>query len=206
MTVSETKLTIPHKKSARLNQISGILAMTGAPMLLIQFLTGGREMSADGAGASTTVALLGVLYIGGWMAGAIAMFRQKVYGGRLSAKIVFVLQMTLLTLALMFSVLESFGVSYENGGLLFAVADAGYPLSHLFMIVVGIFTIRAGKWKNFSKFAPLLVGIALPLTLGLMPVLGEQIGIILFGTLTALGLSVTGYRIYFSSTDNQIKI
>jgi len=81
----------------------------------------------------------------------------------------------------------------------FAIFDAGYPLSHLFLIAIGIFVWRAKAWQGVSKFAPLVVGFALPLTLGLMPFLEEKIGVVLFGALTATGLAVTGFTVFRKS-------
>lgn len=196
MSTNQIELTADLKTSAIDNRIFGLLGMIGAPMLLLQFLLGNRGMNAEGGDSNAWIALLGVLYIGGWVCGAIGMFRGRVYGERRGSKIVFAIQIILLLLALMFSVLETFGVTYENGGVLFAVFDAGYPLSHLFMIVVGIFVLRARKWQGLLKFAALLVGIALPLTLGLMPLLGEKIGAVSFGSLTAIGLAVIGFTVF----------
>ena len=199
MATNQLELVVDSKTGAIDNRIFGLLGIIGAPMLLLQFLLGTRGMNAEGGERNALIALLGALYIGGWICGAIGMFRARAYGKSKSSKIVFVLQMILLSFALTFSVLETFGVTYENGGVLFAVFDAGYPLSHLFMIVVGLFTIRAGKWRGFSKYAPLLVGIALPLTMGLMPLLGEKAGVVLFGALTAIGLTAIGSTVFRKS-------
>ena len=201
MSTNQLELIAGLKTGAIDNRIFGLLGIIGAPMLLLQFLLGNRGMNAEGGDTNAWIALLGVLYIGGWLCGAIGMFRGRAYGEGKGSKIVFIIQIILLLLALMFSVLETFGVTYASGGVLFAVFDAGYPLSHLFMIVVGIFTIRAGKWRGFSKFAPLLVGIALPLTLGLMPLLGEKIGVVSFGSLTAIGLAVIGFTVFRKNLD-----
>lgn len=177
------------------NRIFGLLGVIGAPMLFLFFLFSSPESNQNGAETNPLVAMLGVFYIGGWICSAIGMYRAKVYGESFSAKIVFAVQMTLLAFAFMFSVLETSGVNYTNGGIIFGICDAAYPLSHLFMIVVGFFTIRAKKWTGILKFAPLIVGFALPLTLGLMPLLGEKAGIISFGILTTIGLGVIGYKI-----------
>ena len=199
MAVNQLELTGDLKTGAIVNRILGLLAIIGAPMLLFQFLLGTRGMNAEGGERNALIALLGVLYIGGGICGAIGMFRIRAYGESKASKIVFVLQMTLLSLALLFSVFETFGATYKNGGVLFAVFDAGYPLSHLFMIVVGIFVLRAKVWQGFSKFAPIIVGFALPLTLGLMPLLGEKIGVVSFGALTAIGLATIGFTIFRKS-------
>lgn len=199
MATNQLELAADLRTGAKVNRILGILAIIGAPLLLLQFLLGTRGMNAEGGEKNALIALLGVFYIGGWISGATGMFRAGTYGESKASKIVFALQIVLLSFALMFSVFETFGVTYENGSALFAVFDAGYPLSHLFMIVVGIFVLRARRWRGFSKFAPLVVGFALPLTLGLMPLLGEKIGVVSFGALTAIGLAAIGFTIFRKS-------
>ena len=196
MAANQLELVADSKTVALNNRIFGLLALVGAPMLLLQFLLGTGGMNAEGGERNAWIAMLGVLYVGGWMFGAIGAFRERAYGEGKGSKIVFVLQIVLLSLALMFSVFETFGATYENGGVLFAVFDAAYPLSHLFMIVVGIFVLRARSWRGFSKFAPFVAGFALPLTLGLMPVFGVKIGVVTFGALTATGLGTIGLTVF----------
>jgi hypothetical protein len=139
MAVNEINLPVVRKKILVDNRLLGLLGIICAPMLLLQFLFGTEIGSSNSAHSNRIIALLGVFYIGGWICGAIGIFQNKVYGATKASKIVFIIQMILLALALMFSIQEIFGVGYENGGIFFAVCDAGYPLSHLFMIIVGIF-------------------------------------------------------------------
>jgi hypothetical protein len=114
----------------------------------------------------------------------------------LGGKIVFVIQITLLSCALLYSVMEVFGYSYQNGGLIFAIADAGYPLSHLFMNVVGIFVVRAKIWRGLPKFAPFTVGIALPVTMALFAIGYINIAGVFFGIMTTVGLGAIAFTIY----------
>jgi hypothetical protein len=195
MAVNAINLPVGQAKILAGNRLFGLLAIFGAPMLLLQFLFGGEN--SNPANGSPAIALLGVFYIGGWICGAIGMFRNKIYGETKASRIVFVAQMIFLILALMFSIQESIGVSYENGGgLFFGICDAGYPLSHLFMIVVGIFVLRSKVWTGWTRFAPFLVGAALPLTLTLVPFFGKGVGVFSFAGLTTLGLGTIGYSVY----------
>jgi hypothetical protein len=198
MAANELSLALNQEKVTTGRRFLGLLATICAPTLLIQSF-GTSFVGNSPSPVKQIFAFLGVLYIGGWICGAIGMFRQKVYGTDKSRKIVFGIQIILLTLALLFSVQETAGISYENGGgTFFGVCDAGYPLSHLFMFVVGVFTWRAKVWTGFSRFAPLLVGAALPLTLSLMPLFGMVVGFFTFGCLTTIGLGTIGYKIYSS--------
>lgn len=196
MSTNELNLIANQKTNLPIGKILGVVEIVGAPMLLLQFLIGGIEQNSSSPNNSSLVSALGVLYIGGWIGGAIGMFRQKIYGETTAAKIVFTLQIISLTLAFLFSIQETLGVSYESGGKFFFVCDMGYPASHLFMIVVGVFVLRAKRLKNFTRFAPFLVGAALPVTMLLGGFVGMIAGVCLFGGLTTAGLGMIGYSVY----------
>lgn len=197
MAVNEINLPAVREGFSLSNRMLGLFAVICAPTLFLQFSVGGETGNSNAANSNPLIALLGVFYIGGWICGAIGMFQNKVYGESRAAKIVFIAQMIFLTLALMFSMQETFGISYENGGgLFFGICDAGYPLSHLFMIVIGIFVLRAKVWTNRTRFAPFLVGAALPLTLAVVPFFGMSVGVFSFAGLTALGLGTIGFRVF----------
>lgn len=174
----------------------GSLALFGAPMLLVSFLLGATDSEAPKTLRDQLLSLTGFFYIFGWMAGAVGMRQLRATGRWVGSKIVFVIQMIFLSLALVFSAMEVMGYSRGNGGLLFTITDLAYPLSHLFMIIVGIFTVRAGVWRGVAKIAPFIVGLALPITMGLGRVTGAKAGIILFGVLTALGLGIIGLNVF----------
>jgi hypothetical protein len=190
MSVNQIEIPINEVNVSIINRCLGMLCLIGAPMLLVQFI-----LNPGGVSNTAGIAFLGVLYMGGWLAGAVGMRRLRVTGNGNGSKIIFIIQALGLFLATMFSVLETSGYNHENGGLIFVMTDLAYPFSHLFMIVVGSFTLRAGVWNGFSKFAPLLVGVALPLTLALASLVGMQIGTLFFGGLTTIGLSIIGYTI-----------
>lgn len=197
MAINELTLDTKTKANVPVDKIFGVLAILCAPTLLMQFLIGGIEQNSSSPNNNLLVSALGVLYIGGWMLGAVGMFRQKLYGENLAAKIVFALQMIFLTLAFLFSVQETMSISYENGGgTFFFVCDMGYPASHLFMFVVGICVLLTRRWRGFTRFAPFAVGAALPVTMALGGFLGITLGMILFGGLTTLGLATIGWKIF----------
>lgn len=197
MSVNEINLNVARKDAVNINRGLGIAAIIGAPMLLFQFVYSVQFPDPQAPPANFWVALLGVFYIGGWICGAVVMYRQKIYGDTLAGKVVFTIQMIFLTLAFLFSVQDTYGINYDNGGgIFFGICDAGYPLSHLFMIFVGIFTIRAKKWQGLARFAPLLVGFSLLLTFALGAICGMSVGIILFGALTTIGLGTIGWKIF----------
>lgn len=199
MSVNEINLPVHREKFAASNRALGLLGMIGAPMLLIFFMFGNTDGSATKTLKDQIMSLAGVFYIGGWMMSAVGMRRLRATGSGLGGKIVFIIQITLLSFALLFSVMEVLGYNYENGGLIFSIADAAYPLSHLLMIVVGIFVLRAKVWNGSARFAPLVVGLGLPVFFALSLTVGAQIGGFGFSILTAIGLGIIGYTIYRQS-------
>lgn len=205
MSVNQMEIPADEIKLSIGNRWLGGLCLIGAPMLLVQFIFNpGGVANPEPTFQGRIIAFLGVLYMGGWLAGAVGMRKLKVTGTGLGSYIVFIIQVIGLILATMFSVLDTFGLTYENGGLIFAVTDIAYPFSHLLMIVVGVLTWRAGVWPGLAKFAPLLVGVALPVTLSLMPLVGAEIGCFLFGSLTTVGLSIIGYTVIKSGKSREV--
>ena len=199
MSVNEMNIAFGRESFAISNRILGLLGMIGAPMLLLFFIFGNTDGGASKTLSERLWALTGVMYMAGWLCAAVGVRRLRATGDGTGAKIIFIIQITLLTFALVFSLMEVGGYNYQNGGIIFAAADAGYPLSHLFMNVVGIFVVRAKVWQGFPKFAPFLVGIALPVTLALMALGYVTAAGVLFGSLTTTGLGAIGYEVYKKS-------
>lgn len=196
MSVNEMSLPVNRENFALPTRALGLLGMIGAPMLFIFIMFGSIDAAAPKTLKDQIISLTGVFYIGGWIFGAVGMRRLRVTGDRLGGKIVFIIQITLLSFALLYSVMEVFGYSHENGGLIFALADAGYPLSHLFMNVVGIFVFRAKVWQGLPKFAPFLVGIALPVTMSSFWLGYPSFAGYFFGSMTTIGLGAIGWKLY----------
>src|SRR5262245_14818439 len=129
--MSVNQITMNEVGFSAIERLPGLFCLIGAPMLLIQFLlNGGGETQLTPAGR--IIAFLGVLYMGGWLAGAIGMRKLRVTGNGTGSKIVFIIQAGGLFLATMFSVLETLGYNHENGGIIFFITDLAYPFSHLF--------------------------------------------------------------------------
>lgn len=194
MAVNQIEILVNDGEFSITNRILGVLCIVGAPMLLSQFIlnpSGETQLTTSGR----LIAFLGVLYMGGWLAGAVGMRKLRVTGDGVGSKVVFIIQAIGLSLATIFSVLDTVGFNRENGGLPFLITDLAYPFSHLFMIVVAIMTIKAKVWQGFSRIAPLLVGIAFPLTVAVASLVGISIGILFFGGLTTIGLLTIGYTI-----------
>lgn len=170
----------------------GTLGMIGAPALLIEGIY--RDLvHMTREQDDKVIALLSLVYITGWVASAVGMRRLRVTGKGWSGALVFVLQLLGLCLAGFWAVALLIGLDAGQGSLIFAVTDPFWPLSHLFMLVVGLFVWKAGVWRGWRLLAPFLCGLALLLFFVAKPLGSESVYPFLIMTavgFTLLGLSV----------------
>jgi hypothetical protein len=199
MSANEMRLLVNERSYFVSNKLLGIFGIIGAPTLLFEMLI--RAMMSEPEKLDERVAgWLGIFYIGSWIASAVGIQRLKATGDGLAKTIVFTAQIIGLILAFLFSAQEIFGVNYQTGGLFFTVTDIAYPFSHVFMIVVGILVWRAGVWKGLARFAPLLIGISLPLFFPLMSLVGMKLSSIGFTGLNTIGFVLIAAAVYNSQT------
>ena len=151
------------------------------------FLSGFLYTLGDGT-AALPASVLGMLYLVGWAASASGMRQLKV-AGRLSWA-VFAVQLTGLFLALVFNVLEVTGANPDT--LLFRVTDMAWPVSHLFMLVVGALVLAARVWRGWRSWTPIFCGLALPIFFAARPLLGGEVSGLLFGVLTMVTFTLLG--------------
>lgn len=151
--------TMPNQ--TRTLKILGTLGVIGAPMLLIEFIIRALGYASE----TNNVKILGVLetlYLGGWICSAVAMRMLRAMGrGKLSASLT-VIQIMMLMLALGFTLHDVIRPQADAETLFLNIADAAWPLSHIFMLVVFARVRTAGVWQDWRKFAPLVCGLALP--------------------------------------------
>jgi hypothetical protein len=202
MAETETDLPPVERKSVATPRLLGTLGMLAGPMLLVGALLSPFGLGADGQN-SRTMGVLGVIYIGGWICSAVAMRMLRVTGRGAGGKAAFVIQIIGLSLALLFSVQEIINPNPDSRSLLFNITDAAWPLSHLFMLVVGALVLRAGVWRGWRRLPPFLCGLALPIFFAAMALgAGESAGL-LFPVLTAVGFMTLGYAVRSSRPGGQ---
>lgn len=153
----------------------------------------------DGAGAYVA-SMLGMLYLIGWGASAVAMRRLRVTGAGAAGRAVFIVQLIGLSLALVFNALEIMRANQET--LLFRVTDLAWPASHVFMLVVGALVLATRVWRGWRSWTPILCGLALPVFFAARPLLGGEVGGLTFGLLTAVSFTLLGYAVRTSAPRN----
>jgi hypothetical protein len=133
--------------NARLLRTLGIIGMLGAPMMLVSALYVSATRAPQDQ-SNPVIGALGIFYIIGWMCTAIGM--------RPASAVIFTIQVIGLCLAFVFTVLEALKLSLPRETLAFQVTDAAWPLSHIFMLVIGGMVIKAKVWRGWKAAAPFI--------------------------------------------------
>lgn len=84
----------------------------------------------------------------------------------------------------------------DTGSLAYQIADAAWPLSVLFMLVVGALAINAKTIKGWPRFTPLFCGLALPLFIFTNAAIGKEAATLAFGIYTMAAWAFFGYGIW----------
>lgn len=146
----------------------GTIAMIFSPALLIEALTftNGENHIITG--------ITSFFFMVGWLCSNIAMQQMQAIGTGLAAKIVLWIQFVGIFFAIFFGVFEATQIVSEES-LLFTIADLCWPLSMVFMIVVGIMAIRANRWAGWQRFVPLICALWLPFSMLIMIPVGDSV-------------------------------
>jgi hypothetical protein len=140
----------------------GTLGILASPMLLAQ----GALAASGWAGAGSVGGALGLVYLGGWGASLVGMRRLGVIGATGGGRAAYGVQLALLAAAALFSVQET--VYGGPDRVPFPLLDLAWPLGHTFMLVTGAAVLRAGAWRGWRRYAPLLCGLKIPLLVALV--------------------------------------
>jgi uncharacterized membrane protein YhdT len=191
MSVKDLVLPAARRDVLVTNRLLGSLGMLAAPMMLAEMKIFGFKQH----GSNRVIGVLGMIYVSGWMCTAVGMRRRSATGACPLNKGVFAIQIVGLLLALSWSLQQIIYPDISMSGIFFRVTDAAWPLSHLLMVVVGVLTLRAGVWTGWRRFAPFLVGLALPAGIAAASVAGESAMGITFAALTTIGFLALGYAV-----------
>jgi hypothetical protein len=187
-TLDESEKTFPSTR------LLGTLGMIGAPMMLLEGLyrsaTHLRNNHND-----YVVGAMSLLYIIGWASSSLGMRRLRVTGDSAASRAAFAVQMAGLLLAGVWALREVVKPSSDINSTLFKVTDAAWPLSHIFMLVIGGLVLKADVWRGWRRLAPFLCGLALPTFFAASTVVRRESAGALFGIFTALGFMLQGYAV-----------
>jgi hypothetical protein len=150
------------------NRVLGTIAMICAPAMLGFLLGGGENALITG--------IASMVFMAGWICSNIGMQRMRATGTGAWGRAVLVIQLVGLVLAFVFGFIEATALLDENN-IVFVVTDLAWPLSMLWMLVVGITVIVAKRLSGWQRFVPVLCPFWLPLA-ALGSVFGDVGGVI----------------------------
>ena len=168
------------------NRLLGTIAMICAPALLIERLLLGGQENASITGIASMV------FMAGWICSNIGMWRMQATGISRWGHAVLLIQLVGLVLAFMFGLFEATGL-LGSESLVFNVTDAAWPLSMLWMLVVGITVIWAKRLLGWQRFVPLLCPFWLLIALFLSLAFGDAVGVIVGFGYAAVLWALLGY-------------
>lgn len=172
-------------------RILGIIAMICAPALLVEGLLRQGEENALITGVAS------MIFMAGWICSNTGMRQMQATGTGGWGRAVLLIQLVGLVLAFMFGFFEATGLLGRES-IIFNVTDVAWPLSMLWMLVVGITVIRANRLSGWQRFVPLLCPFWLLIAILGSMALGDMAGGLLgFGYAAVLWV-LLGYIVFES--------
>lgn len=171
------------------DRILGTIAMICAPALLIE------ELLRQGQENALITGIMSMVFMAGWICSNTGMRRMRAAGTGKWGRAVLQIQLVVLVLAFMFGLFEATGLLGRES-IIFNITDAAWPLSMLWMLVVGITVIGARRLSGWQRFIPLLCSFWLPIAIAGSMAFGDTIGGFLgFGYAAALW-GLLGYIVF----------
>jgi hypothetical protein len=168
------------------NRTLGTIAMICAPALLVEglLLRGGENAVITG--------IASMVFMAGWICSNTAMRRMRAAGTGRWGRAVLLIQLFGLVLAFMFGFFEATGLLGRES-IIFNVTDAAWPLSMLWMLVVGVTVVVAKRLTGWRRFVPLVCPFWLLIFFAATPVFGENTARVVGFGLTAIFWIALGY-------------
>lgn len=173
------------------NRMLGVIAIICAPALLLEeFLRQGQE-------DALITGIASMVFMAGWICSNTGMRRMQAAGTGKWGRVVLLIQLVGLVLAFMFGFFEATGLLGRES-IIFNITDAAWPLSMLWMLVVGITVIRTNRLSGWQRFVPLLCPFWLLIAIVGSIVLGEAAGGYLGPGYAAVLWLLLGYIVFDS--------
>ena len=151
------------------DRVLGTIAMICAPALLIE------ELLRQGQESALITGIASMVFMAGWICSNTGMRRMRAAGTSKWGRAVLLIQLVGLVLAFMFGLFEATGLLGRES-IVFNSTDAAWPLSMIWMLVVGITVIRANRLSGWQRFVPLLCPFWLLIAIGGSAAFGDAVG------------------------------
>jgi hypothetical protein len=147
------------------NRILGAIGIIGAPAMLIATFI-------DPEGTMPVVmGITSMIFMLGSFASHIGLWRIAATGTRWWGRVPLAVQIILVSLAFLFGVFEATGIVGEEN-ILFTITDISWPLSMVWMLLVGIAALFARRLPMPQRLVPLICGFSFPSTMVITSVMG----------------------------------
>jgi len=150
------------------NKMLGLCGMVAAPFLTFQLLAG---QAADAYNTSLG-GFFDLVYMVGWMCSIVGLMRLQAAGFRKNSQLLFYIQLAFLCVANVWNIWVI--IDPTNNSTFFYILDLFWPLSNVFMLVIGIVIAVKGVLKGWRRYVVLIVGLWLPAALGFSFLLGRE--------------------------------
>lgn len=131
------------------NRMLGTIAIICAPALLVE------EVLRQGQENALITGIASMVFMAGWICSNTGMWRMRAAGTGKWGRAVLQIQLVGLVLAFMFGLFEAMGLLGRDS-IIFNITDAAWPLSMLWMLVVGATVIVAKRLPGWQRFVPVL--------------------------------------------------
>jgi hypothetical protein len=176
------------------NKMLGTITMLAAPFLFFQMYTGQKA----GVYNTSLGGLFDLFYMAGWLCSIYGLYRLQALGTKRDGMVLFAVQVTLLCVANVWNVWVI--IDPANESTLFYVLDMFWPLSNVCMLVLGIVAAMKGVLKGWTRYAPLLCGLWLPVVMLANTIAGQTpVTFALAASYSTIAWAVLGLAIYKSS-------
>ena len=151
------------------NRVLGTLALLGAPFL---FLGSHLAQGYPSLGGAWFYGVWALVFLTAWLCSIRGLRRLEATGSsRLGKAMLWAITGTLL-LANLFNLYAL--LAPHNTSTLFFMLDSFWPISNLGMLAVGVMVWMHKGLPGWRRYVPLIVGLWLPLSMGLMHLLGQE--------------------------------
>jgi len=176
------------------NRVLGTIAMVCAPALLIEGLLVQAQENAVITGIASMV------FMAGWICSNTGMRHMRAAGTGKWGRAVLLIQLVGLVLAFMFGFFEATSLLGRES-IIFNITDAAWPLSMLWMLVVGITVILAKRLPGWKRFVPVLCPFWLVLAIAGSAVFGDAGGFLGLGFAAVLWI-LLGYVVLTAGSES----
>ncbi|HUC81905.1 MAG TPA: hypothetical protein VMR70_13370 [Flavisolibacter sp.] len=150
------------------NKFLGTCGMMAAPFLTFALISGQVANAAN----TSIGGFFGLVYMLGWQCCIVGLINVQAAGPRKKDNLLFYIQLLLLTIANIGNVWVMIDPCADSP--YFMLLDNFWPLSNLFMLVIGIVVARKAVLKGWRRYVALGVGLWLPFAMATSLLLGRE--------------------------------